>query len=180
VALPVHDHQRIAAAIGYATSAYLGGLDSVPHPAAMPLWPLGWEWQSGSRKDCLRRAILLLQEELGEDWNHDTGYPGQVEVAAWVQRNFPAVDLGFNTLGLVEEIGEFCRALLKREQGVRGTYEEWTTEAAKELGDIMIKLLSIADATGFDLPTVTALRWNTVKERDFVNDPKGHGLPEGP
>jgi len=105
-------------------------------------------------------------------------YPAQRDVAQWVDYNFGHTPLAVTTLGLSEEVGELSRAVLKREQGIRGTYDEWTAEIAKELGDVMIKLLDVAETAGFDLQTVTALRWEAVSKRNFRADPKAHGLPE--
>ena len=101
----------------------------------------------------------------------------QQEVDAWASRNFPTDTRETVVLGLAEETGELCRAALKRFQGIRGTQDEWYEEVRKEAGDIFLKLLHIASTWDFDLEEAVLERWETIKQRDFVKDPKGHGLP---
>lgn len=149
-------------------------------PDLQSSWPPGLTWEPApTPRENLQKARLLIDLELAEPGTEpvDTDYPPQHEVADWVERNFGRDRLDITTLGLVEEVGELCRAILKREQGVRGSFDEWTAEIRKELGDVMIKLLDVADKAGFDLATVTTLRWRTVSQRDFRADPRGHGLP---
>lgn len=101
----------------------------------------------------------------------------QFAVHEWSVRNFGEIPQTLVTLGLAEEVGELCRAVLKRAQGIRGTREEWNEEIRKELGDCVIKLLDIAAYEGVDLVQVTAARWDSVSKRNWVADPTGHGLP---
>lgn len=126
---------------------------------------------------------LFLAQCLGYD--HPVTPPPSVElpelqrgVAAWVAHNFGESTRVAEALGLAEEVGELCRAVLKQEQGIRGTYEEWDEEIAKELGDILIKLTSVATACGVDLDRAVVDRWATVRQRDFRADPIGHGIPD--
>lgn len=104
-----------------------------------------------------------------------------VDVGRWADRNFrrldPDVDAVATTLGMVEEAGEVARAVLKRHQRIRGTSEEWIAEATKEVGDVVIKLADICYVLGIDFTEAVARRWERVRERDFVADPIGHGLP---
>jgi NTP pyrophosphatase (non-canonical NTP hydrolase) len=102
----------------------------------------------------------------------------QAAVHEWSVRNFGEIPQTLVTLGLAEEVGELCRAVLKRAQGIRGTREEWNEEIRKELGDCVIKLLDIAAYEGFDLVEVAAARWESVSKRNWVADSNGHGLPE--
>jgi NTP pyrophosphatase (non-canonical NTP hydrolase) len=102
------------------------------------------------------------------------------EVGAWADHNFPEDTIFIGVLGLVEEVGEAARAVVKQHQGIRGTSEEWDEELYKELGDAVIKLAHVAHLAGWSLGTLVQDRWDVVKERDFVKDPKGHGLPENP
>jgi NTP pyrophosphatase (non-canonical NTP hydrolase) len=101
----------------------------------------------------------------------------QREVSIWAARNFPDDNRETVVLGLAEEVGEMCRAALKRHQGIRGTAEEWDAELRKEIGDVAIKLAHVAEVWGFDLGAATRDRWEVVSKRDFVADPIGHGLP---
>lgn len=106
-----------------------------------------------------------------------SSYPTQAEVRQWVLHNFGPTLLDVTTLGLVEEVGELCRAILKRDQGIRGSYDEWTAEIRKELGDVLIKLLDVADTAGFDLAEAAADRWSVVSQRDFRANSRAHGIP---
>jgi len=101
----------------------------------------------------------------------------QNEVAPWVGSNFPNDTVETATLGVTEEAGELARAVLKRYQGIRGTFEEWTEEMRKELGDVFIKLCHVASLAGIDLEYAIADRWNEVRHRDWTTDKQGHGLP---
>lgn len=101
----------------------------------------------------------------------------QAAVHAWSVRNFGELPQAVITLGLAEEVGELCRAVLKRDQGIRGTHEEWSAEIRKELGDCVIKLLDIAAYEGVDLTEAFYDRWGDVGRRNWVADPSGHGLP---
>ena len=142
-------------------------------------WPYGVTWEPGETwQENLAKARLLLDTELAEPGAvvHDGCYPSQDEVAEWT-RQFQN-DLQIQALQLVEEVGEICRAIVKRHQGIRGTYEEWTQKMREELGDAFISLLNTADMAGFDLMTCAVLRWHTIRKRDFRADPQMHGLGE--
>jgi len=105
----------------------------------------------------------------------------QDEIWPWAVHNFgdpTECPTHVAVLGLAEEAGEACRAVLKRVQGIRGTDREWTEELAKELGDCFIKVIEIGAREGFDMETVLMTRWNDVKQRDFKADKIGHGMPE--
>jgi NTP pyrophosphatase (non-canonical NTP hydrolase) len=98
------------------------------------------------------------------------------DVEAWMIRNFPNESRVSVTLGLCEEVGEVARAVLKQEQGIRGTWEEWDNEIKKELGDVYLKLMQVAMVCGFDLDEAIAQRWEVIRQRDWVRNPKGHGI----
>lgn len=102
----------------------------------------------------------------------------QCDVAQWAARNFPADNKVTVVLGLAEETGEMCRAALKHDQGIRGTRQEWEQELRKEAGDVMIKLLHVAHVWGFSLDQAVLERWDVISQRDFVTNPRGHGLPD--
>jgi NTP pyrophosphatase (non-canonical NTP hydrolase) len=102
----------------------------------------------------------------------------QSAVAVWLARNFPDRSPLTVVAGTAEEVGELCRAAVKREQGIRGTEAEWITEIEKELGDVFIKMCDVADWYGIDLEAAIADRWNTVRNRDWQADPQGHGRPD--
>lgn len=102
----------------------------------------------------------------------------QGDVAAWNARNFGDEKSRIeDALVVCEEAGELARAVLKQHQGIRGTYAEWQDEIAKEIGDVVITLASLAENAGLDLGDCIAARWETVSARDFTTDKIGHGLP---
>ena len=102
----------------------------------------------------------------------------QEEISKWADHNFPNDTREIAVLGLAEEVGELCRAAVKGRQGIRGTVEEWEQEASKEIGDILIKLVHVCHVWGFDLEEVVGERWKVIRERNFVANPQGHGLPK--
>lgn len=99
----------------------------------------------------------------------------QAQVNEWVTRNFDNSELSA-VVGMVEEVGELCRAVVKMEQGIRGTREEWFAEIRKETGDVFIKLCDIARFYEFDLADAIEERWAKVSQRDWKADPIGHGI----
>ena len=100
------------------------------------------------------------------------------DVAAWADHNFPTETPETVVLGLAEEVGEMCRAALKRYQGIRGSRAEWDVEIRKESGDVFIKLVHVAHVHGFDLLSAIQSRWGDVSQRDWRANPIGHGLPD--
>lgn len=52
----------------------------------------------------------------------------QTEIHEWHLRNYPKDDIESALLGVEEEHGELCRAQLKQDGGIRGTWDEWQTE----------------------------------------------------
>jgi len=104
----------------------------------------------------------------------------QDEVEEWNSRQPWANDSpAVVALGLGEECGELQRAVLKMHQGIRGTEEEWMMEAEKELGDVFIKLLAIANSLGFDARGAIERRWESVRQRNWSTDRIGHGIEKG-
>ena len=103
----------------------------------------------------------------------------QSEVTEWSFRNFgdaEKVTSETSALGLAEEVGEVCRALIKRAQGIRGDRSEWDAELRKELGDVVIKLCDVAARDGIQLAGAVAERWAKVRTRNWIADPLGHGI----
>jgi len=98
------------------------------------------------------------------------------EIANWVENNFRAETRATITLGIAEEAGEVCRAVLKQQQGIRGTYEEWDEEIKKELADVYIKLVHLASFIGWDLSKLIETRWIEIQKRDWIKNPTGHGI----
>ncbi|HZD14897.1 MAG TPA: MazG-like family protein [Pseudonocardiaceae bacterium] len=104
--------------------------------------------------------------------------PSQAEVKAWLERNVGlSRSVEHQTLVLAEEVGEVCRAVVKRAQGIRGTHAEWSAQLRAETADVLITLLALAATEGFDLHTAAAQKWAVVAARDFATNPTGHGIP---
>jgi NTP pyrophosphatase (non-canonical NTP hydrolase) len=103
----------------------------------------------------------------------------QFDIWDWTIANFgdnnehPVV---LDGLGLGEESGEVLRAILKREEGIRGTRSEWTQELFKEVGDVAIKLFQICAREGVEFDHVIAKRWKEVSQRDFRGNPQQQGI----
>jgi NTP pyrophosphatase (non-canonical NTP hydrolase) len=92
----------------------------------------------------------------------------QKDILDWRKNNFPdPPDAMKQALVLAEETGEVCRAVIKREQGIRGTYEEWSANLKIELAQTLITLFAIAELEGFDLLDYTTEYWDTLKQRNF-------------
>lgn len=181
--------EPVAAALHYAVLALLQRNTPDAHKlidpqnlstCSIPEWPAEMIWSPSQDPAVnLRLARYLIETALAEPGNiTPDGYPSQSDVTDWQRANFNQLGVAWTTLGLVEEVGELARALLKREEGIRGSYDEWSEEVRKELGDIFIKLLDVAQTLDYDLPTVAMLRWMVVRERNFRANPIGHGLPQ--
>ncbi len=94
----------------------------------------------------------------------------QKEVYDWRVNNFsdPPTPMK-QALVIAEEAGEVCRAVLKREQNIRGSYEHWTQELKIECAQVLIALYAIAEHENFDLVEFTEEYWPTIAERNFKN-----------
>jgi NTP pyrophosphatase (non-canonical NTP hydrolase) len=92
----------------------------------------------------------------------------QKDVLDWRRNNFndPPTSMK-QALVLAEETGEVCRAVIKREQGIRGTYEEWSDNLKVEAAQTLIALFAIAELEGFDLLEYTEEYWKTLRQRKF-------------
>lgn len=90
---------------------------------------------------------------------------------AWVEKNF-----GHNykpihsVLGAIEEMGELCHHILKREQGIRGSKEFHSEEIKDAVGDIIIFLAGVATHEGFYYGDVVAEVWEKVESRDWTKN----------
>ena len=76
----------------------------------------------------------------------------QREVGVWAMRNFGEKSLGTNPqLGIIEEVGELAKAILKKDQGIRGTPEKHDSDAVDAIGDIAIYLMNHLNVTSLDI-----------------------------
>jgi NTP pyrophosphatase (non-canonical NTP hydrolase) len=81
----------------------------------------------------------------------------QDALAAWEARNFAPVNPLHRALGVAEEAGELCHAVLKRDQGIRGTHEGHTAKIRDAIGDIAIFCMQICSAEGLRAEDVFAV-----------------------
>lgn len=92
----------------------------------------------------------------------------QNELNVWTKYNFPNSTSNQQFLGMVEEVGELSHALLKQEQGIRGTKEEHEEKIRDSLGDLLIYTLNFCNSKGYNLNEILEETWNHVKNRDWV------------
>ena len=75
----------------------------------------------------------------------------QEQVGAWSRYNFPRNTPLEPMLGIIEEVGELAHAILKTNQGIRGTAEEHVAEERDAIGDAGIFLCDFAGRIGHSL-----------------------------
>lgn len=96
----------------------------------------------------------------------------QFEQGHWQEQNFPNRSEHDCFYGIVEELGELSHALLKMDQGIRGTKAEHMAAAKDAVGDIVIYLAGLCNQRGIDLQKAVETAWNEVKQRDWIRFPK--------
>lgn len=92
----------------------------------------------------------------------------QADHKEWSTRNFPNADPIDAVLGVAEEVGELCHAILKQRQGIRGTKEEHEAKAKDAVGDIVIFLLDVCNRRGWSFAEIVAETWAEVRKRDWT------------
>jgi NTP pyrophosphatase (non-canonical NTP hydrolase) len=95
-------------------------------------------------------------------------------VGEWADRNFPSDENHgrmYCALGVAEESGELAHAVLKREQGIRGTAEKHDDDAKDAIGDISIYLMHFCCKAGWDFESIVRETAENVLKRDWVTDP---------
>ena len=97
----------------------------------------------------------------------------QRSVAQWHRQEFPKSDLPQQALVLTEEVGEVCRAIVKKAQGIRGMAEHWDANLRTEVADVLIALCAVAEHAGIDLADALTDRWPDVRRRQFATDNPG-------
>jgi NTP pyrophosphatase (non-canonical NTP hydrolase) len=74
-------------------------------------------------------------------------------------------------MGMSEELGELNHALLKQEQGIRGTPEEHEEAAKDALADLWIYSLDLCNRRGWDAAKILNMTWDQVVQRNWVKCP---------
>lgn len=100
-------------------------------------------------------------------WEHDE----------WARRNFGEQHrLENSVLGMGEEFGELCHAIVKLNQGIRGVGEDTVMDLIADAHcDLIIFSLGVASMVNYDLATELDQTWAKVKSRDWVEDPERGG-----
>jgi len=96
----------------------------------------------------------------------------QLEQELWQEMNFPNSMEHQCFYGIVEEIGELAHALLKIDQGIRGTKQEHMAEAKDAVGDIVIYLAGLCNKRGINLQSAVETAWREVEKRNWIKYPK--------
>lgn len=78
----------------------------------------------------------------------------QEESGTWRNLNFPGWTGRQQLFGVIEEVGEFAHAYLKRQQGIRGSEEHHLSNMKDAIGDIMIYFLGFMTAKGINAEVV--------------------------
>jgi len=103
----------------------------------------------------------------------------QDEMHEWREKNFPDSYAGHQLLGVVEEVGELCHAVLKLEQGIRGDEKELMRDERDAIGDIAIYLMQYCAERGYCFEKILGTTWDQVKQRDWKKYPTT-GKPGNP
>lgn len=93
----------------------------------------------------------------------------QREQHEWTTRVFGPQSPTLPLLGVVEEVGELCHAVLKREQGIR-LDEDHIAGERDALGDIVIYMLDYCNRRGYSLLELVNDAWEIVRKRDKSPD----------
>ena len=91
----------------------------------------------------------------------------QDEQYEWSRRNFGPQDAVLPLLGVAEEVGELCHAVLKQRQGIRVNEDHLAMEK-DAIGDIVIFLMDYCNRRGFNLLELINAAWDLVSARDWT------------
>jgi NTP pyrophosphatase (non-canonical NTP hydrolase) len=126
-----------------------------------------------------RREIGKVKTELETKYRALIGAPEdsnlQWAIHAWHRLNFPDDDARDALLGVGEELGEVNRAQIKQSGGIRGSFEYWHQEKAKEIGDVLIGLINYCAWNDIDWLEALQNRWSVISRRDYIRFPEDGG-----
>lgn len=93
----------------------------------------------------------------------------QDEHLEWAQYNFDPNSRKpiMMVLGIVEEMGELAHAILKGEQGIRGTQEKFDIIAKDAIGDMFVFMMGFCNARGWSLENIVLETWGRVRQRNW-------------
>jgi NTP pyrophosphatase (non-canonical NTP hydrolase) len=116
-------------------------------------------------------ALREVQDELRKEREQMDFRALQLEVDEWASKNFGVTRPPWHQiLGAVEEIGELSHAYLKREQKIRGTYDEHTAAISDAVADVIIFLANFCCTADIDLQETVESVWKRVKQRDWTKN----------
>jgi NTP pyrophosphatase (non-canonical NTP hydrolase) len=72
-------------------------------------------------------------------------------------------------------VRKLCHAILKSEQGIRGTHEQHMLDAQDAIGDMLVYLADVCATYGFDMQDIAERTWAKVRVRDWQSDPASGG-----
>lgn len=100
-------------------------------------------------------------------------YDFQEAQRKWVEHNFPNTNADEQLLGVVEEVGELCHAILKSKQKIRGgeNQKESMEKEMDAIGDILIYLTGFCNKRGYSVHDILFHTWEQVKDRDWIKYP---------
>ena len=101
----------------------------------------------------------------------------QDEQYEWSRANFGPQDPMLPLLGIMEEVGELCHAVLKRKQNIRHNEDHLANEK-DAIGDIVIFMMDYCNRRGFNLLQLINKAWEEVQQRDWT-DKDGFSRPVG-
>jgi NTP pyrophosphatase (non-canonical NTP hydrolase) len=105
--------------------------------------------------------------------HNDALHNMQLEHKVWVEHNFPnSTELWVPALGVAEEAGELCHAILKMSQGIRGTKQEHRAAVEDAVGDICIYLMDLCNKMDLSFELSILRTWREVRQRDWIKYPK--------
>jgi len=101
----------------------------------------------------------------------------EMEHTVWSSHNFPSSNSDKAFKGMVEELGELSHAILKQEQGIRGSSDYHELEAKDAVGDLLIYTIEFCNKRGWRLYDILNETWESVRQRDWIKFPF-NGLTE--
>jgi NTP pyrophosphatase (non-canonical NTP hydrolase) len=125
-----------------------------------------------------RREVGKIKAELEAKYRELIAAPDpniQWAIHAWHRMNFPHDDARDALLGVGEELGEVNRAQIKQSGGIRGSFEYWHQEKAKEIGDVLIGLINYCAWNDIDWLEALKDRWAVISRRDYIRYPEDGG-----
>ena len=93
----------------------------------------------------------------------------QKQIDTWAVHNFGEQESTNPLLGIVEEVGELCHAVLKRRQQIRMN-EDHGAQERDAIADIFIYLCDYCNRRKIDLSVCIEEVWAKVKQRDWTKE----------